>query len=112
MSLGALFPVFLLFWQTPALNAPELAKARDAQDRGALERIASQFSAAVAKQPGDAAAYYRLALTQSYLAEIAMETGDKNQARSAAETGIKAAVRASHSGQSADRFEIRPLRPG
>jgi tetratricopeptide (TPR) repeat protein len=94
MTIGALYPTLFLFWQTPALNAPDLEKARDAQDRGALERIASQFSAATAKQPGDVTAYYRLALTQSYLAEIAMETGDKNQARAAAETGIKAAERA------------------
>jgi tetratricopeptide (TPR) repeat protein len=94
MFIGALLSGLLFFGQTPALNSPDLEKARDAQDRGALERFASQFSAATAKQPNEATAYYRLALTQSYLAEIAMEAGDKNRARSAAETGIKAAERA------------------
>ena len=80
----------VLFWQPP----PEMQKARDAQDRGALQRLASQFAAAAGKQPNDVQAQYRLALAESYLAEIAIETGDKNQARAAAETGIKAAERA------------------
>jgi tetratricopeptide (TPR) repeat protein len=92
--LTGVFTAAFFFFQSPLFNSVELEKARDAQDRGALERMASQFSSATAKQPDDAAAFYRLALAQSYLAEIAMETGDKNQARSAAETGIKAAERA------------------
>ena len=92
--LTGIFTAAFFFFQSPLFNSAELQKARDAQDRGALERMASQFSAATAKQPDDAAAFYRLALAQSYLAEIAMETGDKNQARSAAEAGIKAADRA------------------
>jgi tetratricopeptide (TPR) repeat protein len=89
-----LFIAFVLLWQGPGFNTAELEKARDAQDRGALERLASQFAAAAAKQPGDLQAQYRLAFAESYLAETAMETGDKNQARAAAETGIKAAERA------------------
>jgi tetratricopeptide (TPR) repeat protein len=87
-------PLFLLFWQAPGFNTAELDKARDAQNRGALERLASQFSAAAGKQPNDVQAQYRLALTESYLAEVAMETGDKNAARNAAEAGMKAAERA------------------
>src|SRR5579883_812517 len=89
-----LLPAMLLLWQGTSFNTRELERARDTRDRGALERLASQFSAAAAKQPNDAQAFYRLALAQSYLAEIAMETGDKNQARNAAEIGIKAAERA------------------
>jgi tetratricopeptide (TPR) repeat protein len=81
------------FAQVAGFNTAELDKARDAQNRGALERVASQFSAAADKQPGDVPAQYRLALTESYLAEIAMETGDKNAARAAAEEGMKAAER-------------------
>jgi tetratricopeptide (TPR) repeat protein len=92
--LTGIFTAAFFFFQSPLFNSVELEKARDAQDRGALERMASQFSTATTKQPDDAAALYRLALAQSYLAEIAMETGDKNQARSAAEAGIKAAERA------------------
>jgi tetratricopeptide (TPR) repeat protein len=84
----------LLFFQGPAFNPAALEKARDTQDRGALERLASQFNAAVSKQPNDIQSQYRLALAQSYLAEIAIETGDKNQARTAAEAGMKAAERA------------------
>src|SRR5277367_537151 len=88
----------LLFWQgapnTAGFNTAELDKARDAQNRGALERLASQFAGPADKLPNDAQAQYRLALAQSYVAEVAMETGDKNAARAAAETGIKAAERA------------------
>jgi tetratricopeptide (TPR) repeat protein len=89
----------LMFWQGAALNpagfnTAELDKARDAQNRGALERLATQLSGSADKLPNDAQAQYRLALAQSYVAEVAMETGDKNAARGAAETGIKAAERA------------------
>jgi tetratricopeptide (TPR) repeat protein len=84
----------LLFFQGAAFNPVALQKARDAQDRGALERLASQFADVANKQPNDVQAQYRLALTQSYLAEIAIETGDKNQAKTAAETGIKAGEKA------------------
>ncbi len=81
---------FFLFWQVPEAGG-DLEKARDAQNRGVLERFASQFAAATDKQANDVQAQYRLALAESYLAEIAMQTGDKNQARAAAETGMKAA---------------------
>src|ERR1700722_2710308 len=98
--MGPLMPVSLsmllvafTFWQSPAFDAGELDKARDTQNRGALERLASQFSAAAEKQPNDLQAQYRLALTESYVAEIAMETGDKNAARAAAEAGMKAGER-------------------
>src|SRR5271166_1107624 len=85
----------LMFWQgAPAFNTQELDKARDAQNRGALERLASQLAGPADKLPNDAQAQYRLALAQSYVAEVAMETGDKNAARAAAESGIKAAERA------------------
>jgi tetratricopeptide (TPR) repeat protein len=94
MLAGTFLPFFLFFWQAPTNNNSDLEKARDAQDRGALERYSSQFAAAAAKQPNDAQALYRQALAQSYLAEIAVETGDKNLARSAAESGIKVAERA------------------
>jgi tetratricopeptide (TPR) repeat protein len=93
MLAPAILPVFFLLWQIPGFNTAELDKARDAQNRGALERLASQFSAAADKQPNDVQAQYRLALTESYLAEVAMETGDKNAARAAAEAGMKAGER-------------------
>ena len=72
-------------------GAGELENARDAQDRPALDRLAAKYAAAEGK---DAAAQYRAALAQSYVAEVAIETGDKNKARAAAEAGIQAAQRA------------------
>jgi tetratricopeptide (TPR) repeat protein len=72
----------------------DLQKARDAQDRGALERLAADLAAQAGQRNGDAAAQYRAALAQSYLAEVAIEQRDKNAARSAAEAGMRAAKRA------------------
>ena len=87
-----------MFWQGGpngvAFNTQELDKARDAQNRGALERLASQLAGPADKAPNDAQAQYRLALAQSYVAEVAMETGDKKAARDAAEAGITAAEKA------------------
>lgn len=94
MALTAVVFSGLLFFQGAAFSPAEMEKARDTQNRGPLERLASQFQAAANKQPNDVQAQYRLALAESYLAEIAIETGDKNQARAAAEAGIKAAEHA------------------
>ena len=93
MPAGTISVAFLLFWQGSAFNGTELENARDAQDRGSLERYSSQFGVAVAKKPNDVQALYRQALAQSYLAEVAVETGDKILARTAAEAGIKLAER-------------------
>jgi tetratricopeptide (TPR) repeat protein len=84
----------LLALMLAAWSAGDLERARDKQDKAALERAASELSAAMAKQPDDATSYYRVALVQSYLSEIAMELRDKVQAKNAAEAGMKAAERA------------------
>jgi len=85
-------PVLLiLFLAFGAIGAPDLQKARDAQDRAALERMAQQASAAKAN---DADSQYRLALAESYVAEVAIEQRDKNAAHAAAEAGIDAAKKA------------------
>ncbi len=76
------------------LGAGDLQNARDTQDRAALERFAAESLADAQKQPDDPAAQYRAAIANSYLAEVAIELRDKNQAHSAAEAGIKAAERA------------------
>jgi tetratricopeptide (TPR) repeat protein len=86
--------LFLLLWFVTFLAGADLEKARDSQDRGALDRLTVQASAAAQKEPNDANAQYRLALAQSYLAEVAIEVRDKNQAHAAAEAGIKAAEHA------------------
>jgi tetratricopeptide (TPR) repeat protein len=77
-----------------AVAGADLEKARDAQDRAALDRLAADAAASAQKQPGDPAAQYKLALAESYVAEVAIEVRDKNQAHSAAEAGIKAATTA------------------
>jgi tetratricopeptide (TPR) repeat protein len=74
-----------------ALSATDLEKARDAQDRTALDRVVKDLSSATDKQPNDPGSQYRLAQASSYLAEVAIEQRDKNTARSAAETGVRAA---------------------
>jgi tetratricopeptide (TPR) repeat protein len=79
-----------------ALAAPvaDLEKARDLEDRAALERSVTELSAGAANAPNDAGAQYRLALAASYLAEISLELRDKTAAEHAAKTGIPAAERA------------------
>jgi tetratricopeptide (TPR) repeat protein len=75
-------------------SSNDLESARDRQDRPALEKIIAELSAVAAKQASDAGAQYRLALAESYLAEVAIEVKDKAQAKSVAEAGIKTAERA------------------
>jgi tetratricopeptide (TPR) repeat protein len=73
---------------------PDLKKARDAQDRAALDRIAGEMEAAAQARQQDAAAQYRAALAELVRAEVMMEQRDRNAARAAAEAGIRAAERA------------------
>jgi tetratricopeptide (TPR) repeat protein len=89
-----LFIFAIVFSFAVAAGSTELERARDAQDRAALDGLVSQAVAEAQKQPNDAPAQYRLALANSYAAEVAIETGDKNQARATAESGIKAAEHA------------------
>ena len=77
-----------------ASDESELVKARDHQDRSALEKIAADARAAADKQPNDAAAQYRLALAQSYAAEVAIEVHDKAAAKNDAQAGMDAAGKA------------------
>ena len=89
----------LLLLTTAALaitagDVADLQKARDRQDRAALEKMVSDSRIAAAKLPNDAEAQYRLALAESYAAEVSVELRDKVQAKTAAEAGIQAAERA------------------
>jgi tetratricopeptide (TPR) repeat protein len=77
-----------------AWNESDLVKARDRQDRSALQNIVNDVRAAADKDTKDAAAQYRLALAESYTAEVAIETRDKAAAKNAAQAGIDAAERA------------------
>ena len=77
-----------------ASGVPELERARDKQDRAALDKLAGEFRGAAEKQPNDAVAQYRHALAESYAAEVAVEVRDKAQAKNYAEAGIAAAEKA------------------
>lgn len=82
----------LLFYAST--GNPDLEKARDAQDRPTLERMAAQLASAAQSKASDASAQYKLALAESYVAEVAIEVRDKNAAHNAAEAGIDAAKKA------------------
>ncbi len=77
-----------------AADDAALLHARDRQDRAALEKIVGELRGAADRQPKDAAAQYRLALAESYSAEVAIELRDKPAAKNAAQAGIDAAERA------------------
>jgi tetratricopeptide (TPR) repeat protein len=77
-----------------ASDDSDLLKARDHQDRAALDKLAAESRAAADKQTNDAAAYYRLALAESYSAEVAIEMHDKAGAKNAAQAGMDAANKA------------------
>jgi tetratricopeptide (TPR) repeat protein len=87
-------PLFLLLGASGfgALAGDSLLAARDAQNRPGLEKQIQALQAAA--KPNDAASLYRLALAQSYLAEVAQELRDKNAAKSAAEAGMDSARKA------------------
>jgi len=88
------FITIAALFATSAFNDSELIKARDRQDRAALEKLAGDLRLLADKDPKDAAAQYRFALAESYFAEVAIETRDKAAAKNAAQTGIDAAERA------------------
>jgi len=75
-------------------NDSELIKARDRQDKAALEKMIGDLKPQADKDAKDATAQYRLALAESYSAEVAIETHDKAAAKNAAQAGIDAAQRA------------------
>jgi len=92
MAISGLW-IFLLLAATPPWSA-DLRKARDAQDRPQLERIAAQASSLADKQSSDADMQYGAAFANSTLAEVAEEVRDKTQARAASEAGMRYAERA------------------
>ena len=86
--------VTIALFAAGAFNDTDLVKARDRQDRPALEKLAGDLRVLADKDQKDAAAQYRFALAESYFAEVAIETRDKVAAKNAAQTGIDAAERA------------------
>ncbi|HVW11118.1 MAG TPA: tetratricopeptide repeat protein [Bryobacteraceae bacterium] len=74
--------------------ADDLIVLRDHQDRKALDAKAAALDAAAQKKPHDAQAWYQGAVAYSYAAEVAMEQGDKNGSKRAAEAGAAMADKA------------------
>ncbi|WP_321475324.1 tetratricopeptide repeat protein [uncultured Paludibaculum sp.] len=72
----------------------DLRKARDAQDRPALDQLAAAADAAAQAKPNDPTAQYNAARAQLVRAEVSMELRDKNAAKTAAEAGIRVAEKA------------------
>jgi len=90
-----------------AASGANLQSARDRQDREALQSAVAELAEAARGKPDDAAAQYRLALAESYLAQVLLERGDKPGAERAAEAGIPAAERAvSLQGNAAENHRI------
>ncbi|MBL8230885.1 MAG: tetratricopeptide repeat protein [Bryobacterales bacterium] len=86
--------LLLIVSTLPGAGSQDLRQARDKQDRAALEKIIAGLAANVQKASEDAAAQYQLALAESYLAEVNLELKLRNEAKSAAEAGIRAAEKA------------------
>jgi tetratricopeptide (TPR) repeat protein len=87
-------PLLIAALSAVCVSAGDLEKARDAQNRVALEAQIRTLTAAAEKQADNPQALYRLALAHSYLAEVATEQRDKNVAKDAAENGMRAARKA------------------
>ncbi len=85
-----IFTAFFALTSLLAGSDAALERARDTEDRPAVEKMISGYQAAAAKAPKDAEAQYRLALAYSYLAEVAQELKDKAAAGNAAMSGIQA----------------------
>lgn len=75
-------------------NNSELKAARDRQDLAALDHYITQYQAAAKAAPQSADAQYRLALAESYAAEVAMEVHDKRKSEAYAEAGMDPILKA------------------
>ena len=89
---AVMFKTFLLLaaLSSTLTAANELTSARDRQDLAALDRLIAQYKQA-AQAPD---AQYKLALANSYAAEVALELRDKKKAEAYAQAGIDPAQKA------------------
>lgn len=92
-SMRILLPLLMASCFAADLPA-DLLKARDAQDRAALDKIAAAADSEAQAKSNDAAVLYKAAQAQLIRAEVSMELRDKNAARGAAEAGIRVAEKA------------------
>jgi tetratricopeptide (TPR) repeat protein len=70
---------------------PELTVARDHQDLGALNGFIVRYQQAASTKPECTECLYKLALADSFAAEVAMEVRDKRKSEAFAEAGMDAA---------------------
>lgn len=77
-----------------AVSRSSMEKALDVQDRPKLEKMVAEVTTVADHQPDDAKAQYQSALANSLLAQLAIEIGDKNLGKSAAEAGMRSGQRA------------------
>jgi tetratricopeptide (TPR) repeat protein len=92
------------------LGAPapsELTTARDHQDLGTLSRLISEYQQAANANPHCTDCLYKLALADSFAAEVAMELRDKRKSEAFAEAGMDAAQKlTSSNGNSAEYHRL------
>lgn len=74
-----------------AASPAELAIARDHQDLNALNGFISQYQQAAAANPQCTDCLYKLALADSFAAEVTMELRDKRKSEAFAEAGMDVA---------------------
>ncbi len=86
--------LFLTSVMLAGTSGNEALRARDRQDLAALDQLISQNQQAAKANAQSADAQYKLALTQSYAAEVTMEQRDKRKSEAYAEAGMEAAQRA------------------
>lgn len=80
-----------------AQPSSELVSARDHQDLAILNRLIGQYEQAAKANPQCAECAYKLALADSYAAEVAMELRDKRKSEAYAEAGMEFAQKATAS---------------
>ncbi len=77
-----------------AASTPPAQVALNEQNRAAMEKIASESTAQAGRKPADFASQLDSAAHQSMLSQLAIEVGDKQLGRRAAEAGMPAARKA------------------
>lgn len=94
LNLNRALSIFMVLALSAATVGDEALSARDRQDLATLDRLILQDEQAAKANPHSADAQYRLAIAQSYAAEVAMEQRDKGKSERYAEAGMEAAQKA------------------
>jgi tetratricopeptide (TPR) repeat protein len=74
-----------------AASPSELTAARDHQDLAALNALITQYQQAVQAKPQCTECIYKLALANSYAAEVTLELRDKRKSEAFADAGMESA---------------------